>query len=78
MKDMGRVMALVKERLGGLDRAGPRQRAGQGRARPERKKGPAASERRSPMNRFGTLCRCCRCRSVAALPVMPVRPSMIS
>ena len=26
MKDMGRVMALVKERLGGLDRSRPRQR----------------------------------------------------
>ena len=32
MKDMGRVMALVKERLGGVDRTGAGERAGQGRA----------------------------------------------
>ena len=32
MKDMGRVMALVKERLGASDRAGARERAGEGGA----------------------------------------------
>ena len=42
MKDMGRVMALVKERLGGVDRARAGKRPGEGRARPRDKKGPAA------------------------------------
>ena len=32
MKDMGRVMALVKERLGAVDRTGAGQRAGEGGA----------------------------------------------
>ena len=45
MKDMGRVMALVKERLGSVDRAGAGQRPGQGRALLTHidKKGPAAN-----------------------------------
>ncbi len=57
MKDMGRVMALVKERLGGAiepARASGLVKAALSQAEPSHKKGPAAAQRRSPELDFGT------------------------
>ena len=76
MKDMGRVMALVKERLGALDRAARASGPGQGRALLNAKRAPPRV-RRSPTINSMSILRRRRC-AARPEPVRPVTPSITS
>ena len=76
MKDMGRVMALVKERLGGVDRTRAGQRTGEGGALlASAGKRPRRAMRRSRMIESSNAYLRPRC-GLRRRPVIPVTPSI--
>ena len=76
MKDMGRVMALVKERLGGVDRAGAGVRAGEGCALARLKRAPPRV-RRSPIDQRDFYLAAAAGASAGGSPISPMTPSMV-